>query len=51
MKDDKTYLRSKFLLERKKKYFKVKNFNFNSIFKLIENEFKKKKILISSYYT
>jgi len=50
MKDDKTYLRSKFLLERKKKYLKVKNFNFNSIFKLIENEFKKKKIVIAAYY-
>ena len=35
---------------RKKKYLKKKKFNFNLIFNLIENIFKKKKIIIAGYY-
>ena len=50
MRYDKTYLRNKFLLERKKKYFKEEKFNFNLIFKLIEKNFHKKKIIIAGYY-
>ena len=50
MKYDKIYLRKKFLLHRKKKYLKVKKFNFNSIFKLIKRHFYKKKIIIAGYY-
>ena len=50
MKYDKTYLRNKFLLQRKKKYLKVKKFNFNLIFKLIRKHFSKKKIIIAGYY-
>jgi len=47
---DKTYLRKKFLLQRKKKHFKPKKFNFNLIFKLIKKYFSKKKIIIGGYY-
>ena len=47
---DKTYLRKKFLLQRKKKHFKPKKFNFNLIFKLIKKHFKRKKIIIAGYY-
>ena len=52
MKYDKTYLRNKSLLQRKKKYIKAKkfNFNFNLIFKLIKKHFYKKKIIIAGYY-
>ena len=50
MKKDKPYLRSKFLLQRKKNYLKVNSFNFKSIFKLIEDKFKKKNIIIAAYY-
>ena len=50
MKYDKIYLRKKFLLHRKKKYLKAKEFNFNSIFKLIKRHFYKKKIIIAGYY-
>ena len=50
MKYDKTYLRKKFLLYRKKKYLKSKKFNFNLIFKLIKKHFYKKKIIIAGYY-
>ena len=50
MKYDKTYLRKKFLLQRKRKYFKVKKLNFNLIFKLIKRHFYKKKIIIAGYY-
>ena len=50
MKYDKTYLRNKSLLRRKKKYLTVKKFNFNLIFKLIRKHFHKKKIIIAGYY-
>jgi len=50
MNNDKNFLRKKFLLSRKKKYLKVKNFNFNLIFKLIKKKFLKKKIIIAGYY-
>ena len=50
MKYDKTYLRNKSLLQRKKKYIKVEKFNFNLIFKLIKKHFYKKKIIIAGYY-
>ncbi|MBA1338761.1 MAG: 5-formyltetrahydrofolate cyclo-ligase [Pelagibacterales bacterium] len=47
---DKSYLRKKFLLKRKKNYLKPDKFDFNLIFKLIKNNFHKKKIIIASYY-
>ena len=50
MKYDKPYLRSRSLLQRKKKYLTVKKFNFNLIFKLIRKHFHKKKIIIAGYY-
>ena len=50
MKYDKSYLRNKSLLQRKKKYLTVKKFNFNLIFKLIGKHFHKKKIIIAGYY-
>jgi len=50
MKYDKAYLRNKSLLKRKKKYSKIKKFNFNLIFGLIRKHFHKKKIIIAGYY-
>ena len=50
MKHDKTYLRNKFLLQRKKKYLTAKKFDFNLIFKLITKHFYRKKITIAGYY-
>ena len=50
MEHDKVFLRKKFLLQRKKKYLTIKNFNFNLIFKLINKHFKKRKITIAAYY-
>ena len=50
MKYDKLYLRNISLLKRKKKYLKVKKFNFNLIFNLIKKHFSKKKIKIAGYY-
>ena len=50
MKQDKTYLRKKFLLLRKKNYSKVKKFNFSLIFKLIKKNFLNKQINIAAYY-
>ena len=50
MRYDKSYLRKKSLLLRKKKYLKTKKFNFNLIFKLIKKHFLKKKIIIAGYY-
>ena len=50
MKYDKSFLRNKSLLQRKKKYLTVKNFNFNLIFNLISKHFNKKKIIIAGYY-
>ena len=50
MKYDKTYLRNKSLLQRKKKYIEAEKFNFNLIIKLIKKHFFKKKIIIAGYY-
>ena len=50
MNQDKTYLRKKFLLLRKKNYSKVKKFNFSLIFKLIKKNFFNRKINIAAYY-
>ena len=50
MKNTKFYLRKKSLLVRKKKYLKIKKFDFNLIFKLIKKHFLSKKISIASYY-
>ena len=50
MKYDKSYLRKKSLIQRKKKYLKANKFNFNVIFKLIRKHFSKKKIIIAGYY-
>ena len=50
MKYDKTYLRNRSLLQRKKKYLKAEKFNFNLIFRLIKKHFYKKKIIIAGYY-
>ena len=50
MKYDKSYLRNRSLLQRKKKYLKSEKFNFNLIFKLIKKHFYKKRIIIAGYY-
>ena len=50
MKYDKSFLRNKSLLKRKRKYPTVKKFNFNLIFNLIKKEYGKKKITIAAYY-
>jgi len=50
MKYDKSYLRNRSLLQRKKKHLAVKKFNFNLVFKLIRKHFHKKKIVIAGYY-
>ena len=50
MKYDKSFLRNKFLLLRKKKYLTVKKFNYNLIFRLIRKNFHNKKITIGGYY-
>ena len=50
MKYDKSYLRKKSLIQRKKKYLTANKFNFNLIFKLIREHFYKKKITIAGYY-
>ena len=50
MKYDKSFLRNKFLLLRKKKYLTVKKFNYNLIFRLIRKHFHSKKITIGGYY-
>ena len=50
MKYDKSYLRNKFILKRKKNYLKVRKHNFNLIFKLIFKHFNKRKITIAGYY-
>ena len=47
---DKSHLRKKSILKRKKKYFKVNNFNFDLVFNLITDHFKRKKVLIACYY-
>ena len=50
MRYDKSYLRKKYILLRKKEYLKERKFNFNLIFKLIRKHFSKKKIIIAGYY-
>jgi len=52
MRHNKSFLRKKSILERKKKYLAIKkfNFNFNSIFGLIKKHFREKKIIIAGYY-
>ena len=50
MKYTKSFLRNKFLSQRKKKYIKGSKFNFNLIFNLIRKHFNKKKIIIAGYY-
>ena len=52
MRYDKSYLRKRSLLRRKKKYLITKkfNFNFNLIFNLIRKHFDTKKIVIAGYY-
>tara|TARA_Y100000590_G_scaffold249942_1_gene280806 strand:- start:897 stop:1463 length:567 start_codon:yes stop_codon:yes gene_type:complete len=50
MKYGKSFLRNKFLLQRKKKYFLNKKFNFDLIFRLIRQKFGHKKICIAGYY-
>ena len=50
MRYDKSSLRNKFILKRKKKSFSENKFNFNLIFKLIKNHFYGKKVTIAGYY-
>ncbi len=50
MKYDKSYLRNKYLLKRKKKYLSTKKFDFSLIFNLIKKHFYKRKITIAAYY-
>ena len=50
MKYDKSFLRNKSLLIRKKKYLTAKTFNYNLIFRLIRKHFRSKKITIGGYY-
>ena len=50
MKYDKSFLRKKSILLRKKKHLRVNSFNFNILFSLIKKHFKKKKITIAGYY-
>ena len=50
MKYDKSYLRKKSLIQRKKKYLATSNFNFNLILKIIKRHFSSKKITIAGYY-
>ena len=50
MKYDKSYLRKRSLIQRKKEYLTTKKFNFDLIFKLITKHFHKKKITIAGYY-
>ena len=50
MKYDKSFLRNKSLLKRRKKYLNAKKFDFNLIFNLIKKHYGKKKITIAAYY-
>ena len=50
MKYNKSFLRKRALLERKKKYLAFRKFNFNLIFELIRKHFHSKKIIIGGYY-
>ena len=50
MRYDKSFLRNKFILLRKKKNLNNKKFSFNLVFSLIRKHFNKKKITIAGYY-
>ena len=50
MKYDKSTLRNRFLLKRKKKHLVSKKFNFNLLFNIIKKHFLRKKINIAGYY-
>ena len=50
MKYDKSYLRKKFLLKRKKNSSLVGKFNFDLLFGIIKKHFLKKKVVIAGYY-
>ena len=50
MKYDKSFLRKKFLLKRKKNFLLAKKFNFNLLFSIINKHFLKKKVVIAGYY-
>ena len=50
MRYNKSFLRKRALLERKKKYLTSRKFNFNLIFELIRKHFHSKKITIGGYY-
>ena len=50
MKYDKSFLRNRSLLLRKKKYLTIKKFNYNLIFRLIKKHFNQKRIIIGGYY-
>ena len=50
MKYAKSFLRNRSLLQRKKKYFTISNFNYDLIFRLIKKHFRNKKITIGGYY-
>ena len=50
MEYNKSFLRKKSILDRKKKHLTAKKFNFNLIFNLIKKHFNKKKIIIAGYY-
>tara|TARA_B100000029_G_scaffold158671_1_gene154112 strand:- start:8951 stop:9517 length:567 start_codon:yes stop_codon:yes gene_type:complete len=50
MKHDKSFLRRRSLILRRKNYSNIKRFDFSLIFKLIKKHFSKKKIIIAGYY-
>ncbi len=50
MKFDKKFLRKKYIFFRKNNFLKIKKFNFQLIFNLINKHFGKKKITIAAYY-
>ena len=50
MKYEKSVLRKKSIILRKKNFSKVKKFNFNPIYKLIKRHFNNKNITIAGYY-
>ena len=50
MKYGKNYLRTRFLLKRKKKHLSEKKFDFGLIFNLVRKHFWNKKIIIGGYY-
>ena len=50
MSDEKSQIRRKFLLKRKKLFNNKIIFPFNNIYKLIKKNFKNKKISLAGYY-